>query len=60
VKYIKKLNIGDEQNNGSTKKLRNRTCVDCIERTSAGNTECSSSVGSQSMVLGQCINDYVE
>jgi hypothetical protein len=30
------------QNYGITKKLRNRICVGYIERTSAGNTECSS------------------
>jgi hypothetical protein len=33
---------GGEQNNGNTKKLRNVLCVDYIERTLAGNTECSS------------------
>jgi hypothetical protein len=31
-----------EQNNGNTKKLRNRICVGYIDRTSVGNTECSS------------------
>jgi hypothetical protein len=35
---------GAAQNNGSTKKLRNRICVDYTERTSVGYTECSSSV----------------
>jgi hypothetical protein len=30
--------IGGEQNNGSTKKLRNRICIGYIERTSVGNT----------------------
>jgi hypothetical protein len=38
------------QNNGNTKKLRNTLCVDYSERTSAGNTECSS-VCLQSVVL---------
>jgi hypothetical protein len=32
---------GGGQNNGNTKKLRNRICVGYIERTSVGNTECS-------------------
>jgi hypothetical protein len=31
-----------EQNNENTKKLRNIICVCYIERTSVGNTECSS------------------
>jgi hypothetical protein len=32
---------GGGQNNGNTKKLRNRfICVDFIERTSVGSTEC--------------------
>jgi hypothetical protein len=39
------------QNNGSTKKLRYRFCVGYIERTSVGNTECSSSVCLHSVVL---------
>jgi hypothetical protein len=30
------------QNNGNTKKLRNRICVGHIERTSVDNIECSS------------------
>jgi hypothetical protein len=30
------------QNNGNTKKFRTRICVDCIEGTSIGNTQCSS------------------
>jgi hypothetical protein len=33
---------GGGKNNGNNKKLRNKICVDYIERTSAGNTECSS------------------
>jgi hypothetical protein len=32
------------QNNGNTNKLRNGICVGYIERTSVGNTECSSSL----------------
>jgi hypothetical protein len=31
-----------KQNNGNTKKLKNNICVGYIERTSVGNTECSS------------------
>jgi hypothetical protein len=33
---------GVGQNNGSTEKLRNRICVGYAERTSDGNTGCSS------------------
>jgi hypothetical protein len=33
---------GGGQNNGNTKKLRNRICVGYTERTSVGSTECSS------------------
>jgi hypothetical protein len=33
---------GDGQNNGNTKKLRNRIYVGYIETTSVGSTECSS------------------
>jgi autotransporter translocation and assembly factor TamB len=33
---------GGGQNNGNTKKLRDRIYVGYIERASAGNTECSS------------------
>jgi hypothetical protein len=41
-----------EQNNGNTMNLRNRIFyVGYIERTSVSNTECSSSVGLQSVVL---------
>jgi hypothetical protein len=42
---------GNEQNNGNTKTLRNRIRVGYIERTSAGNTECSSSLCLQPVVL---------
>jgi hypothetical protein len=36
------LDTGGGQNNGNTKKLRNRIRVGYTERTSDGNTECSS------------------
>jgi hypothetical protein len=32
--------LNDGQNNGYTKKLKNRICVGHIERTEVGNTEC--------------------
>jgi hypothetical protein len=34
--------IEDGQNDGNTKKLRDRICVGYIQRASVGNTECSS------------------
>jgi hypothetical protein len=37
-----RLYTGDGQNNGNSKKLRNIICIGYIERTSLGNTECSS------------------
>jgi hypothetical protein len=39
------------QNNGNTKKWRNRICVGYIERTSVGNVECFSSVCLHSVML---------
>jgi hypothetical protein len=36
---ISTVHTGDGQNNGNTEKLRNRTCVVYIERTSVRNTE---------------------
>jgi hypothetical protein len=42
---------GSEQNNGNTKKLRNKICVGYTERTSVGVSECSSSVCLHSVVL---------
>jgi hypothetical protein len=44
-------NTGGGQNNGNTKKLRNRIYVGYIERTLVGNTECSSSVCLHSVVF---------
>jgi hypothetical protein len=38
------ISTGGGKNNGNTKKLRNRICVGYTERTSAGNTECSSAL----------------
>ena len=43
--------VQNGQNNGNTKKVRNRICVGYIGRTSVGNTECSSSVCLHSVVL---------
>jgi hypothetical protein len=34
--------MGGEQNNGNSKKLRNRICVGYIERNLVGKTDCSS------------------
>jgi hypothetical protein len=39
---LTKYRGGQNTSNGNTKKLRNRMCVGCIERTLAGNTEYSS------------------
>jgi hypothetical protein len=36
------INTVREQNNGNTKKVRNRICFDYIKRTPLGKTECSS------------------
>jgi hypothetical protein len=47
------------QNNGNTKKLRNRICVGCVERTSVGNIVCSS-VCLHSVVLVLGTDDCVE
>jgi hypothetical protein len=49
VLFMKHIEGG--QNNGRNKKLRNRSCVGYIERISVGNTEYSSSVCLQSVVL---------
>jgi hypothetical protein len=42
---------GGGQYNGNTMKLRNRICGDYTERTSVGNTECSSFVCLHFVVL---------
>jgi hypothetical protein len=44
-------NCKGRQNNGNTKKLRNRICVGYTERTSGGKTEHSSSVYLHTVVL---------
>jgi hypothetical protein len=40
--FVMMSTTGAGQNNGNTKKLRNRICVGYIDRTSVDNTECSS------------------
>jgi hypothetical protein len=42
---------GSGQNNGNTKKFKNRICVGFVGTTSVGNTEYSSSICLQSVVL---------
>jgi hypothetical protein len=56
---IEHVYMGGEQNNGNTKKSRNRIYVSYIESTSVDNTKCSS-IWLYSVVLMQYISDCVE
>jgi hypothetical protein len=55
---LSKTDTEGEQNNGNTKKPRNKICVGYAERT-VDNTKCSS-VCLHSVLLVQCISDRAE